>query len=202
MLPPLSFGAILFALLLAASPPTATAVNHTIDDTFGDSSTGFRPQYAPGFQWSIGGPICTNCLPTSFDLDPKQLFNGTYHLALSQNVTLTLNFTGTAIYVYNVLVNSIANSPNFSTTTNLTFALDGVRSTASTSFVHAQTNLNSNITYNALVYSTASLPYANHSLVMTNIGPLCFFDYAIYTTQNASALPNASTLPRVSPHLR
>ena len=95
--------------------------NRTIDDNFGDSVTGALPQFEGDWRTQA---TC-DC---SVDLDSSKLFRGTWHGAIArqssnQTPSVTLQFTGVAIYVFNVLAydNSEASLP---INADMTFYLD------------------------------------------------------------------------------
>ncbi|EIW56430.1 uncharacterized protein TRAVEDRAFT_83638, partial [Trametes versicolor FP-101664 SS1] len=161
-----------------------TSSNRTIDDQKGDTVTGFMPTYFPrDFKWNIG-QTCTACTVKSGTLiDPDQVFDGTWHDAThyGQNdttISVQVDFTGTAVYMYNILVNTVAGTRTSLTT--LHFYLDGEQVGT---FTHDRDNT-TEVIYNALVYKNTSLSNTPHSLVAEASGAdyiLFLFDYVIYT---------------------
>ena len=110
----------LFFLTTIAS---AASTNRTIDDQLGDSVTGVLPSYSPAGSWQQGA-TCSGCF---IHLDPSQTFQGTWHDSThtpgdAEDRVITAQFTGTAVYVYNALANTVEFTTTF---TSLTFAIDG-----------------------------------------------------------------------------
>ncbi|KAI0640165.1 hypothetical protein C8Q77DRAFT_114694 [Trametes polyzona] len=171
---------------------TATLVNRTIDDQYGDSVTGVVPIYSPSEAWNFG-PTCSICLiyathsPISgrgAEVDSTKTFKGTWHDTTFQpkkssaehNVTIT--FVGQAVYVFN-LIGNVAKGTI--TATNLSFTLDG---TLSGYYSHVPDPHAPQLVYDVLVYSSVDLPHTSHTLVISTYGgvdSLILFDYVIYT---------------------
>ncbi|KAF8186910.1 hypothetical protein K438DRAFT_1595870 [Mycena galopus ATCC 62051] len=149
--------------------------NRTIDDTNGDPITGFLPVYAPEAQWNVG-QNCSGCLVQP---DVGQLFDYTWHDttqgASGVPSSVTLNFTGTAIYLFSVVPNTI---PFATTLVNLNFTLDGA---PIGTYTHVPDD-SSNILYSVPVLSSQNLTNGAHTLVAETAGNSVFlFDYAMYT---------------------
>ncbi|KAJ7689461.1 hypothetical protein B0H17DRAFT_1135042 [Mycena rosella] len=163
----------------------ATISNRTIDDTKGDAITGFLPIYAPTQQWNVGTD-CSGCLVQP---DPSQLFDYTWHDTTQGDggvpSSVTLNFTGTAIYLFCVVPNTIT----FATTlVNLNFTLDGV---PIGTFTHVPDS-SSDILYSVPVLSSQNLKNEPHILVAETAGNSLFvFDVAMYTFDDSP--PDADT---------
>ncbi|KAI0754135.1 hypothetical protein C8Q80DRAFT_1265820 [Daedaleopsis nitida] len=170
---------------------TSSTSNRTIDDEYGDISTGRKPRYhspQSSNPWALGS-TCGYC---HIQLDPTQVQNGTWHDAtcslLDQltldTYTVTIQFTGIAVYVYGVL------APDTDTQTFLDFTLDGV---SERSFEHDSTS-STEFTYNALVFSKTNLDNTEHTLQIL-LHPLLFinslflFDYVIYTIEDDTKTP-------------
>ncbi|KAJ6514547.1 hypothetical protein DFH09DRAFT_1333033 [Mycena vulgaris] len=151
----------------------ATIFNRTIDDTKRDPITGFIPIYAPENQWN---PNCSGCLVQP---DIAQLFDFTWHDTTQSDggvpSSVTLNFTGTAIYLFCVVPNTI----QFATTlVHLTFTLDGVPIGTYTHVPDSSTD----ILYSVPVLSSQNLTNEAHTLVAeTASNSLFVFDFAMYT---------------------
>ncbi|TFK88885.1 hypothetical protein K466DRAFT_585124 [Polyporus arcularius HHB13444] len=187
---------LVLALLALVSDSTAIRVNVTIDDEDGDASTGWMPQYFPSSAWAQGSK-CSGCAITGL-ADPSQAFDetwhdSTYHPEQPQRV-VQINFNGSAVYVYNLVANTI---PGVTTFTNLTFVLDG---TEVGQYTHSpQNNAASTFLYRTVVYQNDSLPQAPHMLSIEAGGPtasLILFDYVIYTTEHdATGVPSSSLTP-------
>ncbi|TBU52509.1 hypothetical protein BD310DRAFT_228957 [Dichomitus squalens] len=177
-------------VFLTVNVSTAILVNRTIDDQAGDAVTGLVPQYSPASAWSQGS-TCPTCLAK---LDPSQTFDSTWHDGLCDldgtgPCTATIQFTGTAVYVYNVLANRVSDTA--SPPTNLTFWLDG---TQVGTFVHTSTTSTA-FNYNALTFSSTALENVAHTLVMrstTDLPSMILFDYVVYTTDDDSVSDSAS----------
>ena len=190
-------------LLLAVLQFTnATQVNRTIDDTRGDSVTGAKPIYVP----SIGGVWASaNCSECAIKPNQSLAFDGTWTAATfnAQLGLIAIEFsftgklqvlhfayctsmnrtnccvTGTAIYVFFILSNTVA--PGITTQTECNFTLDGQ---AAGSFFHAPSS-SVEFVYNALVFSRSNLQNTHHLLNISTSGVnhnvFINFDYAIYT---------------------
>lgn len=194
-------------LLFARSVALSTS-NITIDDEYGDSVTGQKPQYysPPGSNPWAQGSTCGRC---HIQLDPTQVHNGTWHDATyystlsSDTYTVILQFTGIAVYVYGVLANQV---PDSDTETYLDFTLDDV---SHRPFEHDPTP-STHFTYNALVFSKTGLDNTEHTLQILLDGPLFaaslfLFDYAVYTVvdemkdSSSSSAPPSTTSTTSSP---
>ncbi|KAI0326753.1 hypothetical protein GY45DRAFT_1309882, partial [Cubamyces sp. BRFM 1775] len=161
---------------------SAALVNHTIDDKYGDSTTGALPVYQPDDGWAQGDK-CGGCniKPSpAGSVDVSRVHNGTWHDSTyhpdSPERTINVTFTGQAVYVFNLIANTI---PGTSTVTNLTFYVDG---TFTSSYAHTPDN-GPAILYDVLVFHT-DLPHAPHTLTISSGGSsasLLLFDYIIYT---------------------
>lgn len=83
-----------------------------------------------------------------------------------------LRTTGTAIYLYNILIKLVLTDVNITVdgkfADRYTYALD----------------LNEEYEYGALVFSQDNMPYGEHTVEMSSFGPnatTVLFDYAVYT---------------------
>lgn len=186
----------LLILFLASYGVLASSVNRTIDDVKGDNFSGLLPSYSPSpdINWNVG-PQCSDC---HIQLNASQTFDGTWHDATSgrDSRSVTLFFTGTAIYVYGVIANTVTIPGQVtSTTTNLTFRLDGE---FVGSFIH-QPTASMDFEYNVLFYTNDSIPNGQHVLVFESTSLeqehfLILFDYAIYTyVDDTDILPPSCT---------
>ena len=162
----------------------AAATNRTIDDQEGDSVTGAVPSYTPVGSWNQGS-TCDGCF---VHLDPSQTFDGTWHDSTHtpgdpEPRVITAQFTGTAVYVYNVLANYVEYT---TTLTNITFTLDG---NPAGSFVHIPTDSTS-FQYDVPVFVKTGLANTSHTIVITAGGDtnssLVLFDYIVYTFEDAA----------------
>lgn len=164
----------------------ARLVNRTIDDEILENAIDKRPVYAPEHAWAQGA-TCAGCKAA---INASDTWKGTWHDTTQhpENATFTMmaTFTGTAVYVYNILANYI---PYSSTLTDITFTLDGA---LVSNFTHAPSN-DSGYEYHALVYANRSLENINHTLLMKaakrSEPVLILFDYLIYTALEDDVLP-------------
>ena len=83
----------LFTLLLFVCTTQAVLVNRTIDDTYGDPTTGQIPVYQPNGPWN--GANCSGC---AINPSPSLAFDGTWSAATYnpglKNINITFSFTG------------------------------------------------------------------------------------------------------------
>ncbi|KAF8153766.1 hypothetical protein B0H34DRAFT_719065 [Crassisporium funariophilum] len=96
-------------------------------------------------------------------------------------VTVSFNFTGSAIYLFCYQPNSVA-SGSTPTNMNLSFTLDNV---ASGVFKHVPSAGGADFTPNTTVFARTGLPEGLHQLVVT-VGQdsVFLFDYLVYTSQD------------------
>ena len=181
-----------FAFLLRIAPVFSILVNRTIDDERGDSLTGQKPLYTPEDQWHQGA-TCSVCLVNPSTLDTSQIFDttwhdGTYDLG-GEDFTVQANFTGTAVYVFNIIPNTVSGA---TTLTNLTFTLDG---DFVGQFTHTP-DATADVTYRAPVYTNTTLSNSEHSLIMRAGGlnaSLILFDYIVYTAETTSTSSSSTS---------
>ncbi|KZT67716.1 hypothetical protein DAEQUDRAFT_766879 [Daedalea quercina L-15889] len=181
----------IFFLFLLCPHISAAATNRTIDDYYGDSVTSLLPVYSNNWNY---GPNCSAC---SVHPAANATFNASWHDAISNvpaNSTthnITLKFTGTAIWVYGIMLNSMP--PPIITLTNVSFKLDGA--TAGT-FVHVPSPAQEQLHYNVTIFNRMELENVEHTLVMTVMQDpdpsVLLFDWAEYTYANDSVNGNAT----------
>ncbi|KAF9265390.1 hypothetical protein L218DRAFT_1075961 [Marasmius fiardii PR-910] len=163
---------------------SAKTVNRTIDDFYGDEETGLFPTFYPldNVTWHQNCKAKDGCLIL---VNETKAWDGTWHSATyvpekTDNMGVTLQFNGTAIWVYFILANSI---PNATTYTQCNFILDG---DLMGQFVHLPAS-KWGLDYNAEVFSRTGLEPKMHKLeIMTgNLTRRAYmnFDYAKYTTE-------------------
>ena len=196
------FYLVLLSLFLDIIAPVAAAsVNITVDDTFGNSEHTVIPAYVPNNDtWHAGSPAeqCDGCILQPSILDMSQILNQTWHHATFFDgvpIQIEVTFPGTAVYVYNVLSNTLPGG--VSSHTNLSFSIDGE---TVGQFSHVSDS-SSNFLYNQLVYSNTSLSNTTHTLVVNaGLGSLVIFDYLIYTidTDTSGSLSSPSPTPSAS----
>ncbi|KAJ7204702.1 hypothetical protein GGX14DRAFT_368421 [Mycena pura] len=174
---PCFFVSLAFLLAQLLAKCLAVSINRTIDDTNGDPITGFIPKYSSGWH---SDPLQGLCSPCPVQPDESQVFQKTWHDTTNEvpGATLpsvTLEFTGTAIYLFCIVPNTV---PNYITVVNLQFTLDNA--TAGT-YQHFQ-NKSNVFEYSVPVLSLENLANKPHTLVAEVIfGSLVLFDYANYT---------------------
>ncbi|KAJ7913973.1 hypothetical protein B0H13DRAFT_1612026 [Mycena leptocephala] len=158
-----------------------TVSNHTIDDDNSDPVTGLVPIYAPPKSWNRVNDDCNVC---SIRPDPNQVMDHTWHDTTAHTdspSSVTMTFTGTAIYVFGIVPNIIPrNVGAASRTVNLAFTLDGA--VAEPGYLHLPDN-SSGFEYNVPMFVAEGLRNVSHTLVVrTASSPSVFqFDYALYT---------------------
>ncbi|KAI0652613.1 hypothetical protein C8Q79DRAFT_111415 [Trametes meyenii] len=201
-----AFTRCLSCTFLSVVATSARLVNRTIDDKNGDSASGALPVYSPDNAWADGS-ICATCnifpqgashAGTGVAVELSKTFrsswhDSTYHPGLGPS-TITVRFTGKAVYVYNLIANNVAQT---TTVTNLTFSLDGM---LVGNFFH-QPEVNADpLVYNVTVYANTSLSHSPHTLVISASGvapSLVLFDYIVYTIDEA-AINATSTMSQSS----
>ncbi|KAJ2972590.1 hypothetical protein NUW54_g12234 [Trametes sanguinea] len=156
-------GAILASVVASLTRTTAAAlVNRTIDDQRGDSVTGQLPSKSPANKWAFG-QLCPGCgIRPGSVVDPKKVFQGTwsdstYHPGQPDHV-INASFTGTAVYVYNLIVNTV---PEVTTATNLSFTVDG---TYMAQYIHFPNATSPLVLYDVCVFSHTELTNQTHLL--------------------------------------
>ncbi|EIN07894.1 hypothetical protein PUNSTDRAFT_27065, partial [Punctularia strigosozonata HHB-11173 SS5] len=153
-------------------------MNYTIDDLYGDSRTGKLPGYLGGWNY---GPNCPGC---TVQPNGTMAFNGSWHDATRTNDpsprSVTMNFTGSAIYVFCIVPNTVApavRGGHITTAANMTFTLN---QTVVGTYVHEPDPSNIFL-YNVNVHSSEGLTPGTHSLLIeANNESYIAFDYAIY----------------------
>ena len=194
----LVFAFLIYSPLLFLSTG-ADFINITIDDQGGDTLTGFIPTYLPhNGTWNVGSPseVCS-CDITPSVLDLSKIHNHTWHDAThlpgQAPTEVIVNFTGSAVYVFAIVPNSLPDGTI--TFADIVFTLDG---TSSGSFVHSPNTGTDTILYNQSIYSLVGLEHGPHTLVMTlasDTVSLFLFDYVVYTTErNDSSTSTTSTV--------
>ncbi|KAJ7625525.1 hypothetical protein FB45DRAFT_67865 [Roridomyces roridus] len=185
----------LFALLWPCC--VAVVTNRTIDDTYGDLVTGAMPFYAPASAWNPSN--CTGCFVQP---DPSQLLNGTRHDSTARGATssVTLQFSGTAIYFFCVVPNTIPNTnPPTITRYDLKFTLDNA---VVGTYVHDPDN-SLVFLYKVPVLSVQNLTNTSHLLLAETASDnsLFVFDFAIYTFDDGLEASDTSSIggPSQSP---
>ncbi|KAL0955678.1 hypothetical protein HGRIS_001902 [Hohenbuehelia grisea] len=166
--------------ILTENPTLASQVNVTVDDTLGAPGTGARITYSSSL-WK-DGRSCSGCTAHP---DPSQLHLGTWtdasfasdHDSVIQ--TATLQFTGTAVYVFCAY--------EMSHVMDLSFSIDGI-SDPSRRFHRSASDTGDNFQYNVNVYSRRGLSNAPHTLTIQNGQPgggffTILLDYIVFTSE-------------------
>ncbi|KAM5531505.1 hypothetical protein V8D89_014830 [Ganoderma adspersum] len=187
--------AISFSVAGLFTSVSALLVNTTLDDTSGTPSTGATILYEPASSWRSGNlSLCMNCTARP---DAFRAYGETWHEGLSlpplsgeqsQVLTASLPFNGSAVYVYCIT------APFWST--DLAFYLDGERTGA---FALAA-NTSRAYEYGVLVYASATLPLAEHTLSIesgsgSGNDTLVPLDRIIYTHDSATSASATSSSP-------
>ena len=174
-------------------PGISLLVNRTIDDKNGDEITYVTPSYSSHDQWAQGS-TCDGCNinPTTADVNrafEKTWHDSTYHVGEPERI-ISMQFTGSAVYVFTLLANQIHATTTF---TNLTFYLDGG---LVGNFIH-EPDSSASILYNVSVFGLLGISNKPHEFeIRMGGGPkdsLILFDYVIYTTEE-DATPSISPL--------
>ncbi|KAJ7214033.1 hypothetical protein GGX14DRAFT_618103, partial [Mycena pura] len=123
-----------FILSLLTQLSWCITANRTIDDTLSDPITGSVPVYAPATSWRTL-QAQDDCIVYP---DTTQAFDTTWHQtthhAGNASSSVTLQFTGTAVYLFSIVPNTMFGAI---TLVNLQFTLDG---DPAGSFTHAPDN--------------------------------------------------------------
>jgi len=186
-------------LLVCTTGTRAGLVNISIDDTYGDLTTGLKPIYQPsGSTWygqGCSGSSCGTIVPSPYSAFDQTWTAASYTSSLN-NMSITLSFTGSkisplsdlflvylnipgvSVWVFFILANNV-NVYGTNATTMCNVTIDGNSMVA----VSHQPSTSSAFQYNSTVFSTSGLSNSQHELVIsTDVSPsfICF-DYAIYT---------------------
>ncbi|KAF8998270.1 hypothetical protein BDQ17DRAFT_1309300 [Cyathus striatus] len=187
-----------FFIFYLLSFTLAGIVNRTIDDSFGDSQTFQLPLYQP----AVGAWDDETCQGCSIKPDPSKAFKNTYTAATYnpglKNVSISMGFEGTAIYVFFILANN--QGDGITTITMANFTIDGQ---IAGSFTRAPDLTSTDILFNQLVFSKTDIPNGIHQLVIStsgvNFDVFVNFDYAIYThVDGVDASPSSSSSSKAS----
>lgn len=184
------YQSVFLSLSLFFASASSRLVNITVDDTLGDPTTGSLPEYLPDYAgWSINSSY-EYCQESSCYIDPSildlsQIHNKTWHssMPIDTLATITVRFNGSAVYIFNILPNTI---PSTDTGANISFSIDGENVSR---FIRSP-DPGTNILYNQLVYHNTTLDDGPHILIMTpDNSSLIMFDYFIYTAQDNDTTP-------------
>ncbi|KAM6500193.1 hypothetical protein JOM56_003207 [Amanita muscaria] len=185
----------LLVLLFCWSSCRAVLVNRFIDDSLGDSVTGFKPIYNPPGSWA--DQTCSSC---PIQPDRSLAYAGTWTAATYtpqvQNLSITLQFTGTQILVYFILPNANQHGTSVTTNTYVDFTMDG---TYICNYTHTPDMSTYNMNYNTTVFNMIGLGNTPHQLVISThnvpYNSYLNFDYAMYTTETSQTTDSSNTVP-------
>ncbi|KAH9914661.1 uncharacterized protein BXZ73DRAFT_26564, partial [Epithele typhae] len=149
--------------------------NWTIDDQNGDAVTGVMPVYTGAWKQ---GATCTNC---AVSLDHTSVHDGTWHDGTtSPNEVphaITAQFTGTAVYVFNVVPNKALLVESVS---DMIFFLDGQQ----VGTYQHQPDDTWGYMYNVCVFAKTGLSNGAHTIeIRAGVAEsnIILFDYIVYT---------------------
>ncbi|KAJ7506109.1 hypothetical protein B0H11DRAFT_1707629 [Mycena galericulata] len=175
----------LLFILAAGRAVSGSLVNRTIDDVYGDSVTGALVQYLPevpasdGLLW-FNQTSCAGCADVpdaNSALD--QTWTAALYLADISSMSLSMDFSGNAIFVFFIVPN-FATDSKLASSVRCSFFIDGAQVG---SFTH-DSDGSSQFAYNTLVYSNVTVPNGDHVLLIETTGAdpaTIIFDYALYT---------------------
>ncbi|EJD06216.1 uncharacterized protein FOMMEDRAFT_18373 [Fomitiporia mediterranea MF3/22] len=199
---------ILFSSLALLPRIRGALVNVTIDDQFGDPTTGQVIQYNPPEAWNPG-QTCSGC--TAKPAPASNAHNGTWTDATffpagtgigttnvsGQIISASVPFVGTAVYVSVILTGSITSPDGRS---DFTFLIDN----ATAGVFQKEPNGDSSYQFNQIVFSQTGLENQLHTITIQsgNGGKksIVLLDSIIYTKKNASGTdsnqsPSATQTP-------
>ncbi|KAF7298894.1 hypothetical protein MIND_00837400 [Mycena indigotica] len=175
----------------------AASTNRTIDDTNGDSMTGAIPVYQPNESGVWAGPSCVGCaiVPDTSLAHDGTWSAATYNAGLGI-MNISMDFTGTAVYVFFILANF--QDEGITTTTKASFSVDGVQRGT---FDHVPSD-SFELQYDQLVFAETGLANTPHRLVVWTVADTDIyvnFDYALYTFEDVEQNPPTTTTAQLPP---
>ena len=169
-------------LFLCCPGALSALVNRTIDDFSGDSVTGALPVYSPSDGWTSGN-TCVGCRFNSSIANVSEAFDKTWHDATyypgQPDRVITLQFTGIAVYAFNLIVNQIQWTTTY---TNISFTIDGQLMSVYSHELDSTTNID----FQVPVFSHEGLSNDAHTLEIRATGTNAssvYFDYVAYTVE-------------------
>ncbi|KAI0713165.1 hypothetical protein C8T65DRAFT_161884 [Cerioporus squamosus] len=187
---------------VAAVRDAFSAVNVTVDDEHGDQNTGRVPRYLPNGAWAQGAQ-CGSCALNSAYIDPGRVMDASWHDSTyhpgNDTREISIDFLGTAVYVYHIIVN-LPPSPEVTVFTNLAFFIDNM---TVGSYTHRPDPDAPHVLYNVPVYVNESLTNEQHTLQIQSGGPndaLILFDYIQYTARSLQFPGQVPVLRRATLH--
>lgn len=138
---------------------------------------------------------CSTCFAKPIDL--SQVFDGTWHdtTHMEDDSTLAAHFlfTGSAIYVYGIQVNSTSGIPIVNN--SLIFTLDG-----QPAGFYDHTPNDPNYAYNVNFFAQSDLSFGPHNLTMAVNGTsMVLLDYIVYTTNSSTPVAAPTSLSNPKP---
>ncbi|EMD39544.1 hypothetical protein CERSUDRAFT_92042 [Gelatoporia subvermispora B] len=163
--------------------------NITADDFYGDPATGEQFSYVGS--WNVGQD-CTGCLAQP---DSSMTYNGTWHDGTTDATSFmsaSFTFSGTAVWVYGVLIQAGINTSGFNTRTNLSFLIDNVPIWNLMIPPSTDDEAEPSYRYNVLLFHQDSLSAETHSFTLVNgMKALVILDYLVYTTFDEGSTDSA-----------
>ncbi|PIL31269.1 hypothetical protein GSI_05967 [Ganoderma sinense ZZ0214-1] len=155
-------------------------MNITIDDADGSI------QYSGKWHTDCPSHLEAVCI------DPNKVHNKTVHWnwpsdSDGSHGSITISFSGTAVYVYNVIPAAHALE---AAVANIAFTLDGI---PVQSYEQPQGSGDPEYLYHQLVYMNDALSNGTHELVIVGGKSLVLFDYIEYTSESSDGFPPAMT---------
>ncbi|KAE9402050.1 hypothetical protein BT96DRAFT_1017864 [Gymnopus androsaceus JB14] len=195
-------GAFLFLVLFSnvVVVLSTAAVNRSIDDSLGDSVTGQRPIFLPSTAgvWADQTQCSVVAAPCGLLPPITSAFDGTYTAATYNpgldNMSITFDFTGTAVYIFFILANNPADGITATTAAN--FTIDGA---LSGTFSHSPDSSAPDFQFNqsSLAFSKTGMKNATHQMIISTSGlsenVWVNFDYALYTFQEGVAITSSGS---------
>ncbi|CAA7270983.1 unnamed protein product [Cyclocybe aegerita] len=170
------------SLLLFISHTIAVVLNRTIDDGYGDPVTGKMPIYFPPSKpespWN--NQTCGGCaIQPNLNMTHRRTYTAaTYHPFL-QNMSITLDFTGIAVWVFFINANNAGIAVTTMTLAN--FTLDDQPPHL---FQHVPDMTRTDNDFDAVAYQQDGLTNTPHRLLISTTGDsdaYVNFDFAIYS---------------------
>ncbi|KAJ3539258.1 hypothetical protein NM688_g6394 [Phlebia brevispora] len=172
-----------FSWLFMVHGTFASWVNVTVDDELGDPQSGIKPTYTPPGSWLLKTYPAFNSIHygTLHFMERKHKNNQRDELP-----TITLNFTGTAVYLYFLVPSRDV--------TDLQISVDGlIWETCASKLVNSDTLPH----FHGREIALSPLPFGEHAVSISPIAgsdSVMYFDYAVYTTlQPEVETPSASS---------